>query len=69
MFRYGLLLTALATTLLVTFVLHRTGWFDPKTAHAGREVHAHTADALKVPAVVRYRQGQMKHWRALLLQH
>jgi hypothetical protein len=69
MLRYGVLLAALVTSLLGAFVLYRTGWFAARPAPAHPAAHVRSVDAPNVPTVVRFRQAQMKHWRALLLQH
>jgi len=69
MLRTGTLLMAVAASLLGAFALHQSGWFSPSPIPVGSHVNIEAVDTAKLPTVVRYRQGQMRHWRACLLNH
>lgn len=61
--RSGLVLTAVVTSLLSALALCGAGWFDPPPAHA----YAGPTETSRQPTVVRYRHGELKHWRTCLL--
>jgi hypothetical protein len=67
--RSGLVLTAVATSLLGALALCGAGWFDPPPPRTDPNVLADSADSPRQPTVVRYRHGELKHWRACLLNH
>jgi hypothetical protein len=69
MFRSGVLVTAVVASLLGAFALCRASWFDPQPEHTGNQVQTDAADSSRLPIVVHYRQGQMRHWRTCLLNH
>jgi hypothetical protein len=67
MSRSGSLLAALAASLLGVFALYGAGWFDPPAARAVDQVQAEAANSSRLPTIVHYRQGQLRHWRLCLL--
>jgi hypothetical protein len=67
MLRFGVLLTAVAASLLGVFALSQTGWFNPQPGRTESQARAKAANSSKLPARVQYRQGQLRHWRTCLL--
>jgi hypothetical protein len=60
-----------ACTLLVTgFTLSRTGWLGERTSAVRRIAHVHATaqDLFASDSGCRYRTGEPRHWKYLLLK-
>ena len=71
-FRSWLFLTAL-TLLLTGFAIHRAGWLTEREPASGRRLmarlHGSAQDLFASEAGSRYRTGESRHWKYLLLKH
>jgi hypothetical protein len=71
-FRSWLFLTAM-TLLLTGFAVSRAGWLDERTSapnHRGvARVHASAQDLFASESGSRFRTGEPRHWKYLMLKH
>jgi hypothetical protein len=67
--RIGLVLTAVVVSLLGALALCGAGWFDSPPSRPEACLPAEHCDSSSQPTVVRYRHGELKHWRTCLLNH
>jgi hypothetical protein len=63
-----------STLLLTAFVIGRSGWLTDRTAapaarHAAARVHASAQDLFASESGNRFRSGEPRHWKYLMLRH
>jgi hypothetical protein len=69
-FRSWLFITV-ATLLLTGFVVCRAGWFTrpSPSRHVVARLHASAQDLFASESGARFRTGEARHWKYLLLKH
>jgi len=70
-FRSWLFLT-LATLFVTAFAVSRAGWVDraaPPAHHVVARAHASAQDLFASESGTRFRYGEARHWKYLMLKH